>query len=253
MSIKKRYWVIIFVSFFLVLVLAKAPASWAMSLMAKALPGWQVAQVKGSFWQGEAGAAQFMVDGQPLSLGRIKWKMQPLGLLRLKPCVRFSASRTDQVVDGEACVSLLSQTISSDNLKVRLDLKQIEPWLLVRLQGKAQLDLTRFSFADNQFKDLQGQLSWQEAEIHNSQRWIGLGDLQATLDDDQAGGVITQWSAKEGGPIATDLKIQLPSGGGSLIRGKVTPARNADEAIYQSLQVIGEPAGNGAYSIDWQG
>lgn len=251
--IKKRYWFAIFVVFFLAVVLAKAPAHWAMSLVAKALPGWQVAQVKGSFWQGEAGAAQFMVDGQALPLGRIKWKLKPLGLLWLNPCIRFSANRTDQAIDGEGCISLLSQTISSDNIKVRLDLKQIEPWLLVRLQGKAQLELTDFSFSDNQFKELQGQLVWQEAEVHNSQRWVGLGDLQAQLDDDQAGGVITQWSAKEGGPIATDIKIQLPLGGGSFIKGKVTPARNADEAIYQSLQIIGEPVGNGAYGIDWQG
>ncbi len=256
MSIKKRYWIPGLILVWLIIVIAKAPASWTMALMSQAIPGWQATQVQGSFWQGSAGAAQLSLtlEGytQALPLGKFKWKILPLSLFTLNPCVRFSAVYQEQAIDGEACVAITDQTISSDQLKVRMDIDTLSPWLIVQLSGQTTLDISKVAISNNQVTNLQGQLQWNDAQIFVENRWIKLGDLQARMDDDQNGGIITQWNSVNPEPLATDLKIQLPSTGGTLFQGTVTPGRTIDPGVEQFLRYQAESLGNGRYQIDYQ-
>lgn len=251
MIAKKRYWIPAGLILWLIIVLAKAPASWAMALLQQAEPSWQVTEPSGSFWRGRVQTAQLNVNEQALGLGQFDWQISPLSLLIFKPCIQFTAQRGPQAITGEACFSLFSDSVSIRDVQAKLLVETLEPWLLVKLDGEGLIDIRELKANKDQITTLQGNLKWNNARAHNGNTWVALGNLNAALDDDQQGGLVTQWFAETGGPLATDIKIQLPLTGGILMKGTITPANTADPAIYQALNMVGQPIGDGRYEIEY--
>jgi len=101
------------------------------------------------------------------------------------------------------------------------------------------------------FETIDGIIAWQQAQFHNSQTWINLGDFQAHLTDDGAGGLQSQWTNTGQGPLTANLTIEIPKKGNLWVLGNVTPNAIAQPVINETLQIIGKPDDQGGYAIDW--
>jgi len=254
---KRRTWIFTGIIVWLVLVITAIPAVWAMYIVQSAVPGWRADSISGNFWQGRAENSQLNIDGKPLDLGSLQWRLQPLGLLWLRPCVSFTTTLDSQTTQAQACVSLLSQTVTLHDAHVSLNAALLEPWIALQLAGDIDLRIRSLELSDNALSRLDGALQWRRAQAHNSLAWISLGNLQARLSDDQAGGLASQWqdiqASGEEGPVAMDMKVQLPVDGGVIALGNVTPRGSAAPEITQILQTLFESDAKGGYRISWRG
>jgi len=256
---KAGYWIGFAIVLWLVLVIATIPAGWAVYVLQQVLPNWRVAaaDIDGSIWYGSVGKAQLIIDDKPLTLNEFKWQSHLSSLLWLEPCISLSARSHSpphshrQSLSVNVCVSLLSGRLQLRHGQANISVSALEPWLLMRLRGNASVSLKSMIISRDGVKHIDGALTWRQAQFHNSRHWIDLGELQVQLADDRAGGLRGQLTDVQQGPIAATLTIEAPKKGGLSVSGKVVPKATAQQAIHETLRIIGKLDSNDGYLIDW--
>jgi general secretion pathway protein N len=250
--VKKRYLITFAVVLWLALILSTIPASWAVYILQKNLPNWQIAGVSGNLWHGSAQKSQLLIDNKTFPLGELQWRLDPLGLLRLRPCISFSAHSQHQRLAADTCLSMLSHKFRLENGQFTINAAALEPWLAVRLRGDFDILLKSTVIKNKNFETIDGTITWQQAQFHNSKTWINLGDFQAHLTDNKAGGLQSRWTNSEQGPLTVDLTIEVPKKNSLRISGNITPHATAQPVIHETLHIIGKPDNQGGYAIDWR-
>jgi len=180
--------IVFLVVYFLYLLLSRAPAELAASMIHKAVPDLWLTGVTGSVWEGSASGAQVDVPGSTLPLGRLDWKLSPLSLLTLSPCVNFEASGTPQVLSGKGCYGITG-TVSLKNVNIEAPAAPLSDRLNVPVSGIVSLQLVRGSFQKNIIKSLDAQVSWQNGSLNLGNGWLNLGTYGGKLSEDGSGGL----------------------------------------------------------------
>ena len=250
--LRKHRWVISITVLWLILVASTIPATWMAYTLQNISPNWHIHNVSGSFWQGTAQKSQLLIDGHPFLLGELKWQFNPLSLLWLKPCINISTRLEQQVLSTTACLSILSGKLQLQNSQLSFDAVSLEPWLIVRLRGDVDMQITSIVMKNEHVYEADGVITWRQAQFHNSQTWVDLGNLQARLTDDETGGLLGRINEAGQGPLITDLTIAAPKEGGIKVSGDIIPKNTAQPAIHDILQIIGKSDNQGRYSIEWQ-
>ena len=231
------------------------PASWAVHIAQKTLPNWQVSTVNGSFWRGNILNNQLLIDDNPFPLGKLQWQLNPISFLWLTPCIKFTTHLRNQILSANACLSLIDGQLHLYNGQFSVNAAALEPWLVMRLGGSADMTIKSMVFKKGSFSDIEGVIKWRQAQFHNSRTWIDLGDLEIRLSDNGAGGVQGKLTNIDPEPLITDLTIEIPRTSGLSIAGEVTPnskeQSTSNEALHQILQMIGKPNERGGYVIAW--
>ena len=231
------------------------PASWAVHIAQKTLPNWQVSTVNGSFWRGNILNNQLLIDDNPFPLGKLQWQLNPISFLWLTPCIKFTTHLRNQILSANACLSLIDGQLHLYDGRFSLNAAALEPWLVVRLGGSADMTIKSMVFKKGSFSDIEGVIKWRQAQFHNSRTWIDLGDLEIRLSDNGAGGVQGKLTNIDPEPLITDLTIEMPRTSGLSISGEATPnskeQSTSNEALHQILQMIGKPNKRGGYMIAW--
>lgn len=234
----------------LVFVIVQAPASWAAYFMTKngdlALTG-----VSGGFWQGRASMASIKIQGKDYSLGELRWRLLPLSLMTLSPCVKISTDIARQQASGTVCRGISGALRLSDaaiNIPVSL-LQDFAP--NTKLDGQVSAHINALVFKDNRFETLNGNLSWTQARFYNGDTWLNVGSFAAELVATNEGQPSADVFTLEG-PIDLKTKVTLPLAGGIFIQGDflMTPEFSREVQAEQWLPMVAEPLENGRYRLD---
>ena len=248
-------WAAFAISLWLVLVLSTLPASWAVYIAQNTLPNWQVSDINGNFWQGNARNNQLFIDNKPFPLGELKWQLNPISFLWLTPCVKFTTHLRNQILSANACLSLIDGELHLYNGRLSINVAALDPWLAVRLEGSADMAMKSMVFKAGNFSEVEGIIKWRKAQFHNSRTWIDLGDLEVSLSNNGVGEMQGKLTNIEPGPLTTDLTIEIPKASGLSISGEVAlnskEQSTSNEALQHMLQIIGKPNKQGGYVIAW--
>jgi len=260
--LKKRYWLTITLLLTTFLVAKNFPAAWVIYGVQKAAPGLQVSGVNGSLWEGQADYSQWVDRGHTLPLGKLKWRLNGLSILRLNPCLNFSTSISGQTLKGDVCYSLLSGKAVARDVDVNLPISRVAPYFSVDLNGEVDIYIQKATWHNQGLGETELSLLWQRASLFNGNQWLALGNIQGRAKDDANGGLSTQWNHVEdaqqaASPVELDVSVsitQLTQPKPVLnVSGFITPgASNSSSrsALNQMLQFIGEPMGDGSYRIN---
>ncbi|GLS27110.1 type II secretion system protein N [Marinibactrum halimedae] len=258
-SILRNRWLwFAIVVLFLVLVINRIPAQWGAFGFTRAVPGLSLSEVNGSLWNGKAGSAQLVVQGDVYSLGQLEWKLSPFSLLTFNPCAHVSLGFQNQSTSGQICAGKNSLELTDFELSLPAALAEL--WFPMNLDGDFSLMISKGKLEGRQVKTLDGNLSWRGARYHDGQRWIDAGSFGATLVDDSQGGINAKVTDL-GGPLLAKLDanynpILRPNDMvGLLVKGEVGARESAHPELKRVVpmfaQVVGEPSENG-YLIEWQ-
>lgn len=245
----KTLFILVLVGVFLVIVVSRTPAAWAAWGIHKVAPNVWFTGVSGTLWKGQAASAQVDLGSDSIALGEMKWKLKPLSLLILSPCMDLSTQLPGQSISGKFCRSI------SGNNKVK-DLSVDAPMALfskvspINGTGAVSLQIASASFDGEAIKDLNGQASWQNANVHVEGQWFNLGSFGAELSDDDQGGALANIT-DIAGPYTLDMNATWAPGKPWQTKGKVTPKPGVPEVVIQALQVFGEDVGGGAYVVQF--
>ncbi len=240
------------VIYFLYLVLSRVPAEFAASAIHNNAPNFWMTGIQGSIWNGRASSSQIDVAHSSIALGQVRWKLSPWSLLIFSPCVTFEAVNNAQVIRGEACQSLFTGSSLSD-VEVEMSIAAIQPLLPMRVAGHASANIIEARLSGGKVKEMNAQLSWLDAQIHDGNSMIHLGSLGLKASPNKRGGIAAKLFEIDG-PIGIDiLGDWMPGQDNWKLNGTVTLKEGAPDIIGQALPVIGEEKepDSGVYHIVW--
>jgi general secretion pathway protein N len=156
------------------------PARWLQAPMQARLAGWQLQEVSGSLWQGQAGQ---VVDPQGQPLGQLHWQLSRRALLGdLRLSVQMDGPRLQ--LHGNAR-RLSSAEVALSQVELSVDARLLQRWLpLTELQadGRLHLRVDQARLRDGWPLALDAQGQWRDASLRNSVDTVMLGNLAFTLD-----------------------------------------------------------------------
>ncbi|MEJ2443439.1 MAG: type II secretion system protein N [Exilibacterium sp.] len=237
--------IVICVFLWLGMVISNTPAVWGAWMVQQAGPV-QMSQVSGSLWSGRAAEVVLKVDRKPFLLGALKWDLNPLSLLILRPCADVNLEAEGQNMRANLCAGFGGLQLSQGDLKFSAGV--LTPWLPTQISGLITARIAEAG-VDSHFNvnELAGNLSWSEASVYNGSEWMALGAYSADLSVDGNGGIIAD-VIDRGGPL--QLRMQVLAKEGLALKGSVLLRKDAPPAIQQSLPLVGDKQADGSYAID---
>lgn len=235
--------------YFLYLVLSRIPAIYMASAIHSEIPTFWLSGLEGTLWRGTASSAQIDIKQQPIALGEVSWRVQPLSLLMLSPCIEFNTTLPRQIISGIACRSL-SGVIDLEQVDISAPAPVVNEILVLELAGDISLQISDAQLLDGDIQALSGQMSWQGARTKVNDKWIDLGSIAAKLSADEQG-MIQAEIFELSGPYKLKLQAKWALGGEPSVAGTVMPQAGASDMVVQGLQVLGEPLDDGNYKVQW--
>jgi general secretion pathway protein N len=204
--------------------------------------------VRGTVW---SGALEGLAVGDS-RLGPIRWEGRPWRLLLGEAVYDLDVEGKGLKAVGRLGWSLTGGTLSLRDLGLRLDAAVLRDLgvVPVQLEGTGEGRVTRLDWRPGGLPLVEGELNWQGAILHLPARLdLGTVELRATTDD---GSSEITW---DGQPGSVDV-------GGSLtltppvdyrVRLRVKPVAELDSSAERVLGMLGRPAPDGAYTLNFSG
>ena len=230
---------------FLVLLIARLPASIATAL----LPPTVIAtNPSGTLWRGNAAHVQVNISGQWFALGRVEWALQPLGVL-LGDAVILRSSWGSQKLDIGAGIELNGDVTVSD-ASIRADISWVRNLLPLFIAGdlNADIETLRVS-ASGTPVFISGRVVWEDAAWQAVGGDVSLGTYAvdiATDDQGISGEVVTLKGALE---LNGEFTLQ---GNRYSVTADLSGAAARNEAFQQAIALMAVPTESG-YRIDLSG
>lgn len=232
--------------YFLISVLARTPAEWGAWVALKSLPGLSLSGVSGSLWSGRAASAQTFIFGQKVDLGALQWQLKPWSLLTLSACVDLES----QLANGHICHGVAGYTTVRKALVDQLPVRLFNP-PGIQLGGTGSATLQHAVIArDGSLKELQGNVTWQQAGVNVGTGWFNLGSFAADVTGNGAGGVRAQLQDLEGDFVVA-VEAEFTQGKPLIANGLVTPKPSAPQELKDALSAFAEQQDDGSFKVAW--
>jgi general secretion pathway protein N len=254
LNVSKNFWISLGVIFFLYFVVTRLPAVWGAYALSRtgavAMNG-----VSGTLWSGSASLVSVKVKEVDYSLGTLSWKLEPLSLLTLKPCVLVATQMDNQQFDGHVCFKGKS-VIEIRDASLSFPAALVQPLLPLAIDGQFSLNLEKLEIGNSRLQHIRGKATWMEGKIYNGANWMALGGLGADLVDDGKNG-LSAHIFDVNSPLKLDMVGNLPFPTGGSIRGSFAMpeaySREINAGAWISMFAVpqaNDPQGNLVYSVD---
>lgn len=250
----KAWWIALGVVLFVVFLVRSIPAHWGAFALTQGT-GIALSGVTGTLWDGRASLASVNTGQQEISLGQLSWRLQPLSLLTLRPCVLVSTKLDRQTFDGQACV--MGSTLRLRDAEANLPISLLQAQIPIPVQGQLSLHVSEMRLRGDILDALAAKLTWNNAQAFNGSKWMSIGSYGADLSDDGNNGVAAKIVNLDG-PIELDAQLNLRAPSGGSINGTLV-AENQFIAESHAAGILamvgrqeGEESGKPRYVLDME-
>jgi len=224
-----------------------ADRAYAM-LQAKLPPGVHLYELRGSVWDGQAGAAQI---GQ-YRLAPLHWEYRPAGLLSGRVDIKVSfdsgPSHASAIIgvyrDGDVRLSHVDVDTPAAELVKLLRLP------IVQAKGNVSAKLATMTVENHRLESLEGTLTWDDAEVTRPRRFV-LGGLEAAFKTES--GVIKGTLRDKGGPLQLQGLVTVKPDGAYQVNADLQNRDPNQAALTRFLRQIGRPGPGGKVTVDYSG
>jgi len=245
---KKR--IVILLELFLLFVVLLAPASLITELVPEQ-DKFQLSGVSGSIWSGTVE----QINLGPINLQQVDFSPNLLAFFKAKLGFNLTINQGDIIgnLDAEIASEPMAQS-RFDSINLKLDAESLQPLLpLAGTELGGEVKLTDFALAleNKRPQEMQGELSWKNAQLgYAGERWQ-LGDFVAHVSSDEQKGRITAQLAKSDNKLGLQGKLTLSKDGVLLFVGSIST--QIDKALYNGIALFndGKPS-NGRLPIKFQ-
>lgn len=249
-----RRWLVVVALLWLLLLMRTIPASWALAAIGQPI---RLDSTAGTIWQGSVEGLMLPFRNGYLALGRVDWQVLPAISLRHGAlCAAVTQRLGPQRLAGQVC-SRGSRHWTLHNLSLELPAAATQAPGGLRLGGELLFDVAQTQVRAGRLDSLQGSGSWQNAAVHNGQRWLVLGilGLQASaLPADSptpgTGNRVALDVFDITGPGSVDLRLIVATDGNFNLAGDVVLHESASEALRRTLALVAAARQGNSYRID---
>lgn len=222
------------------------PASIAYGFAADSLRPLRLRDLHGTIWKGRANHVELL--GR--DFGALRWKFQPLPLLRGEAAAHFALS--GPVVTAHGDVRRSGATTELDATVLRMPAGIAAPVLgipALQLLGTIEVDIASARLDGVRLAAASGSATWHDAAVAGAAQ-ARLGDLQATFAADGAAGI--EGTVRDlGGPL--ELSGTFNASLGSYAAQARLAARDGNPQVAEALQYVGQPQPDGSRDLQIRG
>ena len=216
------------------------PAPWIVYKVQQQVPALSISQVNGSLLRGSAHNVEFIQRGYPLPLETIRWRLDWMSLVFFNPCFIFADQRQAQ---GHLCIHPISHAVVLHQVKGQLPVSDIAEIMGLAIEGNVQITLDGLTLKDQQLFWIRGDIVWQNAEFHNGEKWLSLGNLLIALDSEKESSHISaHWldmaDAQGFSPLDVDIDMRFSQGRLASIQGSLKPLHTTGSSLEDTLNLI---------------
>lgn len=250
----KKAWLLICVAaflFFVVALVVKMPADFAVAHLLKNNREVTVAQISGTLLHGEAGYVSVKKFGKSIELGDVKWQLHPAALLLGQVQLQLKAVNGEQKIAGDFTLKM-DKTLHAENAELRVDaalITRLYP-VLFKPEGQIELDVRDFTFRDMQVLALDANLVARNLSL-TVQDTVELGTYGARLS------LVDEAIKADVSDIDGQVSIEgsasfTPKTRQYAVDMQLKPKPGAHAAIAQSLAFVGKQQGDGSFVVKMQ-
>lgn len=246
--------------FTLAWIVVLAPATVVARLLPANAP--LVAQgITGTMWSGNVAQLALTEGGQMLVQGQLSWRVRPLSLLRLLPCMdiafadRALPTAAQGTVSGTACVSAVGDLTLRDvsfELPARYFLRSAD----LRLGGEITGLLTTLGWQAGRLTALDGQGLWSNARVVSDDLSLSLQTLPFDFRRDSDSSLVVQMdngdllAQQTATPLHVSLQSTVSLDGSFHTRANLTVQSQTPASVIELLDLLADPQGAGRYTLE---
>ena len=229
----------------IILFITRAPAS----LMGFALPPAVMATgFSGTVWKGAVAHVEIPLQSRPFALGRITWKLNPIGLL-WGDLIRVKSDWGNQRVDVTASPAL-NGSLQLNETELRIDLGWLRELLPLYVGGQLRADIESLSITANGTPtSVNGRLVWENAAWRAIGGDVSLGSYAVDITTTDAGIRASVITLK--GALQVDGAVTIAGDNYRVMANLSGPAAR-NEAFQQAIALLAVPTSSG-YRIELSG
>lgn len=165
-------------------VLAAVPAKWVLGTVNQYFPDFYAENVSGTLWEGRASQVIVKANGVKLPLGETQWTLKGWPLLMGRAELELKTKHKNQYIDGNFWFSYPNQ-FGANETQASIPANLIRQWypLPIMVAGQVELTIKALAAQEQLVTELNGALSWQNAELNFGQGDMPLGSFVAELSN----------------------------------------------------------------------
>ena len=210
-----------------------------------------LADVDGTLWQGGANQTEIVLDGVPLNLGRLEWKID-VGAL-MERVARIDLSTRSEQINLIANVSAVeSGVITVRGLEGHLPISVLEPWFPKLVTGDIGFVVDKLVFTQQQLMALDGLLNLEYVDWVGADHNMPLGSYMAQMGVNDNHDLVVNlhdFAAR----LGIDGKFVLNNLGQYQFNATLTPREGLAPEVAQSITWLGKADRSGNVTINKRG
>ncbi|MCG6200090.1 type II secretion system protein N [Psychromonas antarctica] len=245
--------ILFFVLCYLLSLLITLPANKVTGFI-PARSGIQIASVSGSIWQGRANQLTYK---RKYHLQQVDWQIDWSALLNLHLKLNIEFTNGAHAMSGKGAVLFGISGVSVENLTVDSSAAELLAYLKLPLPvpveatGNLLLEIKSATQGQPYCQLLDGDISWQDAEVNSDLGNIDLGtvDIDLSCEDGQLAASLQQQS----GQLKSTIKMLLKEGGAYQLQGSLKDSDKLEPSIKQALSWLGRTTSSGETQLNYKG
>ena len=210
-----------------------------------------ISQVEGSVWQGEAKRVSF----NNIDVEDVRWNTSFLALLTGSAQVYIDFGRGKNSLQGRGELGYSSAGIYAQDFTATAS----SEWLIlasnvplpVTTKGQVKLTIAEMQQGQPWCEQLDGQLSWSNAEVESLLGVVKIDSAVANLSCDK--GAIVANIKQSSNQLKLSGIAKLESKGKYTLSAVLVPSNELPESIRSNLRYVGKENANGEYKINYAG
>ncbi len=248
---KKRYYILIAILSYVFFTFGNVPAAKVISLAKKntQLPA-SLYGVQGSIWNGSA--EKVIIQGQP-PIDNIEWDINPAMLLLAQISGEVKGSIKNQNIIGNISVSA-GGTVSASDVRARIEapiMQELIQMPLGELAGFFNININSIEMPQDGLPVISAKIKWKNAKLTLIDT-VDLGFIDLTLNTNDSNQLVAKISNTKG-QLLLDGKANLDSNKVYNIDLRITPEKNINNNIRQSLSMFSKRQTDGSYLLKRKG
>lgn len=246
----KGFWLVAGTLIFMLWLIATIPARLVLAHVSNAVPMFYAEGVSGTIWSGSAARVVINAAGFSQDLGETHWQLHPTALLLGRLSVSLNARNGREHVTTDASVSLGGK-IRLSNTDISLPASIIRSYapLPAQIDGTLSLQMKSAAISSSVLDELDGVITWQDAQIDFSGTPVKIGGVVAQLSLGDKGHYQVVLSDLGGDLGVAGQVLFMPQERNWSADVKLTPRPGLDPTVAGMITQFGARDASGAVSF----
>jgi hypothetical protein len=241
---RTRYYFLIGIAAYIVLLVATIPAAPIIDLFRDRLPV-TVNNISGSLWSGQAS----IIITNKLILNNANWSFLPTHLLLAKIAVDVDADLNERPLTTRLAAGM-SGNLAIKDLDTSLDAAELASVLVLplgELSGEFQLQINDAHFQPGSVPHVDGTINWFQAAVTIAET-ADLGNVSIVINESETS-PLTASISNTGGQLSLEGGFSTDETGQYALNLTMMPNATATDNLINSLAMFAKKQRNGAYML----